>query len=166
MTYDCCDVLPPYAAYLVFAEKQNLVNFQKAVRPLGGPTSAPFSPDILNNEDVSKWAYAVAITRSIEINGERFVAPMIDMINHGDPNVEVSFDGSDCYAYSSVDIPAGSPLLRLYGDPTDPTPLLANYGFLDETSSGVFCKLMNMITEMEELGEFQCCAQKHFYLQK
>ena len=82
------------------------------------------------------------------------IAPMIDMFNHGAAaEVELQFDGSDCYAYSSVDIPAGSPLRVSYGDPTDPTPLFAKFGFLDEESPGTFCKLMHNLKEMEELGE-------------
>ncbi|KAL7540293.1 hypothetical protein ACHAXR_011690 [Thalassiosira sp. AJA248-18] len=153
MTYDCFDVLPPYAAYCAFAERTNLVNFKKAVGR-AEPQNSPFSPDSLNSE-VLKWAYCVAVTRSVEMNGERFLAPMVDMLNHGaEPEVEISYDGNtgDCQAYASVDIPAGSPLRISYGDPRDPTPLFANYGFLDESSGGTFCKLMNMLNEMEALG--------------
>lgn len=90
------------------------------------PQSSPFTPDILNDGETLKWAYNVAVTRSIEMNGERFLAPMIDMFNHGaEPEVEISYDGStgDCYAYASYDIPAGSPLRVSYGDPRDPTPV-------------------------------------------
>ena len=85
----------------------------------------------------------MAITRSVEMNGERFIAPMIDMFNHGaETEVEISYDGNsgDCYAYATYDIPAGSPLRVSYGDPTDTTPLFANYGFLDETSPASFCR--------------------------
>eukprot|EP00579_Thalassiosira_antarctica_P002347 CAMPEP_0201872782 /NCGR_PEP_ID=MMETSP0902-20130614/5419_1 /ASSEMBLY_ACC=CAM_ASM_000551 /TAXON_ID=420261 /ORGANISM="Thalassiosira antarctica, Strain CCMP982" /LENGTH=423 /DNA_ID=CAMNT_0048399169 /DNA_START=70 /DNA_END=1341 /DNA_ORIENTATION=+ len=148
MTYACFDCLPPYAAYLALSERQNFVNFQKSVR------NAPFSEDVLKNVTVLKWAYNVALTRSIEYNGERMIAPMADMFNHGtETEVEISYDGNgDCYAIASVDIPAGSPLRISYGDPTDPTPLFAKYGFLDESSPGTFCKLMHMRKEMEALG--------------
>eukprot|EP00581_Thalassiosira_minuscula_P010462 CAMPEP_0183710862 /NCGR_PEP_ID=MMETSP0737-20130205/6495_1 /TAXON_ID=385413 /ORGANISM="Thalassiosira miniscula, Strain CCMP1093" /LENGTH=378 /DNA_ID=CAMNT_0025939227 /DNA_START=152 /DNA_END=1288 /DNA_ORIENTATION=- len=143
MTYDCFDCLPPYAAYCSFAERQNLVNFQKAATPFSGKYDS----------EVLKWAYNVACTRSIEVNGERFLAPMVDMFNHGaDTEVEIQYDGNDCYAYASTDIPAGSPLRISYGDPTDTTPLFATYGFLDESASATFCKLMHMLKEMEELG--------------
>ena len=82
------------------------------------------------------------------------IAPMADMFNHSaDTEVEISYDNNgDCYAYASVDIPAGSPLRVSYGDPTDPTPLFAKYGFLDESSPGTFCKLMNMRSEIDALG--------------
>lgn len=148
MTYACFDCLPPYAAYLALSERQNFVNFQKAVR------NGPFSEDILKNVTVLKWAYNVALTRSIEWFGERVIAPMADMFNHGtETEVELSYDDNgDCYAYASRDVPSGSPLRISYGDPTDPTPLFAKYGFLDESSPGTFCKLMKMREEMEALG--------------
>eukprot|EP00578_Thalassiosira_sp_NH16_P019338 CAMPEP_0181102076 /NCGR_PEP_ID=MMETSP1071-20121207/14114_1 /TAXON_ID=35127 /ORGANISM="Thalassiosira sp., Strain NH16" /LENGTH=388 /DNA_ID=CAMNT_0023185009 /DNA_START=242 /DNA_END=1408 /DNA_ORIENTATION=- len=154
MTYDCFDCLPPYAGYCAFAERTNLVNFKKAVGR-ATPGSSPFSPEILNDGETLKWAYNVASTRSTEVNGERFMAPMIDMFNHGaQTEVEISYDATtgDCYAYSTVDVAAGSPLRVSYGDPTDPTPLFATYGFLDESSPSIFCKLMDRLTEMEELG--------------
>ena len=72
MTYECFDCLPPYAANCAFADRTNLVNFQKAVRPLGGPSSAPFCPSVLEDGEVLKWAYNVARTRSIEVNGGEF----------------------------------------------------------------------------------------------
>jgi len=149
MTYACFDCLPPYAAYLALSERQNFVNFQKAIR-----NSDFITEDVLKNVCVLKWAYNVALTRSIEMYGEQLIAPLADMFNHGtETEVEISYDeNGDCYAYSSVDIPAGSPLRVSYGDPTDPTPLFAKYGFLDETSPGTFCKLMKMKTEMEALG--------------
>jgi hypothetical protein len=148
MTYACFDCLPPYAAYLALSERQNFVNFQKAIK------TAPFSEDIVKNVTLLKWAYNVALTRSMEINGERIIAPLADMFNHSaETEVEISYDDNgDCYAYASVDIPAGSPLRVSYGDPTDPTPLFAKYGFLDESSPGTFCKLMHMRAEIDALG--------------
>lgn len=88
------------------------------------------------------------------MNGERIIAPLADMFNHGtETEVEISYDGNgDCYAMAQYDIPAGSQLRISYGDPTDPTPLFARYGFLDESSPGTFCKLMKMRDEMEALG--------------
>mmetsp|Transcript_333 Transcript_333/g.724 ORF Transcript_333/g.724 Transcript_333/m.724 type:complete len:424 (-) Transcript_333:251-1522(-) len=148
MTYACFDCLPPYAAFMALSERKCFVNFQKAVR------NAPFNEDVLKNVTVLKWAYNVALTRSIDYNGERIIAPMADMFNHGaETEVEISYDeNGDCYAIAQYDIPAGSPLRISYGDPTDPTPLFARYGFLDESSPGTFCKLMHMKKEMEALG--------------
>ena len=69
---------------------------------------------------------------------------MADMFNHGtETEVEISYDEEgNCYAYSTNDVPAGSPLRISYGDPTNPSYLFARYGFLDESSPATFCKIM------------------------
>jgi hypothetical protein len=72
MTYECFDILPPYASYCAMVDRLNLLNFQKAVRPLGGPSEAPFGPIVLDDGEVLKWAYNVARTRSIEVDGGEF----------------------------------------------------------------------------------------------
>jgi hypothetical protein len=38
------------------------------------------------------------------------------------------------------------------GDPTNPSPLFATYGFLDESASATFCKVMHLMNEMQQLG--------------
>lgn len=148
MTYACFDCLPPYAAGLAMQERIQSVNFQKAAKIL------PLSEETLTDVDLLKWAYNVAVTRSMEWNGERYIAPMADMFNHGtDTEVELSYDEEgNCMAYASRDVPAGSPLRVSYGDPTNPSPLFATYGFLDESSPATFCKLMHLTDEMEALG--------------
>jgi hypothetical protein len=72
MTYECFDILPPYASYCAMVDRLNFLNFQKAVRPLGGPSEAPFGPNVLDDGEVLKWAYNVARTRSIEADGGEF----------------------------------------------------------------------------------------------
>ena len=74
--------------------------------------------------------------------------------NHGtETEVEVNFDdGGNCNVYASKDIPAGSPLRMSLGDPTNPSPLFATYGFLDESSPATFCKMMDKRDEMQALG--------------
>lgn len=131
-------------------ERVNFVNFQKAVQFVPS-----ISEDIRSNRFILKWAYNVAATRSHTWNGnERFLAPMADMFNHGtETEVEVSFDDQgNCFVYSTTDVPAGSPLRMSLGDPTNPTPFFATYGFLDESSPATFCKLMDKQKEMQELG--------------
>ena len=68
---------------------------------------------------------------------------MADMFNHGGAEIDAYItydDDGNCYAYSTRDIPAGQPLKICYGDPTNPSKLMARYGFLDESSSATFCK--------------------------
>lgn len=149
MTFACFDVLPPYAAWLAMAERINSVNFQKAAKlvPI-------LSDETKNNKDILKWAYNVATTRAMELSGEKILAPMADMFNHGtDCSVAMHLDeGGNVMAYSTADIPAGTPLRMSLGDPTNPSPLFARYGFLDDSSPATFCKALHLKTEMEQLG--------------
>lgn len=148
MTNACFDALPPYAAWLAMTERVNFTNFKKAIQ------FAPLSPDIANNDSIVKWAYNVAVTRSIEWNGDRCIAPMADYFNHGtEVDVNISYDeGGNCVVYTSRDVPAGSPLRMSLGDPTNPSPLFAIYGFLDESCPATFCKVMHLRDEMRQLG--------------
>lgn len=149
MTSACFDCLPPYAAWLALTERINLSNFKKASKFL--PLS---NQQVANDDNILKWAYNVAVTRSIEWNGERCIAPMADFFNHGaETEVDISYDpDGNCMVYASKDIPAGSPLRMSLGDPTNPSPLFATYGFLDESSSATFCKVMHLMDEMQQLG--------------
>jgi hypothetical protein len=151
MTYACFECLPPYAGWLAMKERINFVNFQKAVQFVDG-----IEPFVKAETNILKWAYNVAATRSIEYAGgqDRLLAPMADYFNHGTyPNVEISFDEQgNCMVYAFDNIPAGSPLRVSLGDPTNPSPLFATYGFLEESSPATFCKLMDMQDDMRELG--------------
>jgi hypothetical protein len=148
MTFACFYCLPPYAAWLALQERQTSVNFQKAAK------LCPINEEIMENICALKWAYNVALTRSVEWYGERYIAPMADMFNHGlETEVEVSFDEQgNCIATATTDVAAGSPLRMSYGDSRNPSPLFASYGFLDESAPATFCKLMDTKVEMEELG--------------
>ena len=82
--------------------------------------------------------------------------PINQMFNHGAyPEVEASYDeAGNYYAYTTYDVPAGTPLRMSYGDPTNPSFLFARYGFLDESTEATFCKIIpeHISKEMEELG--------------
>ena len=79
---------------------------------------------------------------------------MADMINHSaEPNAEISFDTeNNCYVTAITDVYAGSPLSVSLGDPTDPTPIFAKYGFLPTGCNTIFCKAIDLETQINELG--------------
>ena len=81
---------------------------------------------------------------------------MADMFNHvTDTEIDIRFDDEgNCYAYTTRDVPAGSPLRISYGCSTNPSHLFATYGFLDETSPATFCKIMNIKStqELRDIG--------------
>jgi len=148
MTFACFDCLPPYASVLAMEERKTSVSFQKAAK------LAPLNLEVMKNVCALKWAYNVAITRSVEWYGEFYLAPIADMFNHDiETEVEVSIDESgNCIASATRDVPAGSPLRMSYGSPYNPSPIFAKYGFLDNSAPATFCKLMDQKEEMEELG--------------
>jgi len=70
-------------------------------------------------------------------------------------DVYIGYDEEgNCYAYSTRDVPAGQQLRLCYGDPTNPSQLLAKYGLLDESSPGTYCKWIaeEASSEMFDMG--------------
>lgn len=117
----------------------------------------PIGDRIINDDVVCKWAYNVALTRFHEVwspRREKKLAPMADMFNHATyPNIDVSYDNDgNAMATAVMDIPAGSALTISLGDPSNPTPLFAKYGFLYNDCSTIFCKAMHLLPQIETLG--------------
>ncbi len=140
MTDFCYGCLPPYAAGLALADKTRMKLFVQSLEEVSF-----LNRETKANEDITKWAFAVVNTRCNDLpNGDVALIPMADYFNHGgqyEANAYLSYDEpGNCYAYSNHDIPAGGPLLISYGDSTNPSKLLARYGFLDESSPATYCK--------------------------
>lgn len=153
MTEDCFGCLPPYAGWLTSTEKNTFLSFIGAIRQ--GYIS--LNPQTLSDEKVLQWAYNVALTRFTEIwqpSRQKLIAPMADMFNHAsNPNVDVSFDNEgNCVVNTIADVQAGSPLTICLGDPTNPTPIFAKYGFLYDDCRTIFCKAMHLKPQIDELG--------------
>lgn len=153
MTDDCFSCLPPYAGWFASNEKRTFTQFWTALQQ----GYLPLQPTTLQNEQIVKWAYNVGLTRFEEVwepKRAKKIAPMADMFNHGtNPNIDITFDAEgNCMATALYDIPAGSPLTVSYGDPSNPTPLFAKYGFLYDDCQTIFCKAMHLEKEIEALG--------------
>lgn len=140
MTPFCFDCLPALAGNLAQMERIKYIQFFQALK------SVDFlSQDVKTNKRLTKWAFSVVYTRGFETpDGDFKIAPMADMFNHGtETEVEMRYDDDgNAYVYTTTDVPAGSPLRVSYGDPTNPSHLLARYGFLDKSSPATFCKIM------------------------
>jgi hypothetical protein len=115
--------------------------------------------DIKNDEDVIKWVFQIVYTRAFEApdSEDLRIVPMGDMFNHASDYVEVEpwFDEEgNYYGYSTYDISAGSPLRISYGDSSNPSFMMARYGFLDEDSPATNCKLLppHINQDMLDLG--------------
>lgn len=153
MTDACFDCLPPYAGWLASNERINYSHFVAAL--LRG--YVPLNPDTLNNDQVLKWAYNVALTRFKEVwepTRQKLIAPMADMLNHSaEPNCEITFDyQGNCNVQALYDIQPGTPLTISLGDPTNPTPIFAQYGFLPNDCATIFCKGMHLKAQIDALG--------------
>ncbi len=153
MTKRCFECLPPYAGWLASNERINYGHFNMALKQ----GYVPLSTETIMNREAVKWAYNVALTRYQEVyqpGRAKLIAPMADMLNHAaEPNCEISFDyEGNCQVTALYDIPAGSPLTISYGDPTNPTPIFAQYGFLPLDCATIFCKAMHLEKQIKELG--------------
>jgi hypothetical protein len=76
------------------------------------------------------------------------------MLNHSaEPNCEITFDDmGNCQVTAMYDIQPGTPLTISYGDPTNPTPIFAQYGFLPADCTTLFCKAVHLERYIKDLG--------------
>ena len=154
MTPFCCLCLPSLMRKLAVKERGNMSRLS-----VGSIKSVPFlNDDTKYDVDLVNWVYQVVYTRSVETDdGDLKLVPMGDYFNHGSEyqEIEESYDEEgNYYATTIYDVPAGTQLRKLYGDPTNPSFLFARYGFLDEDTPATFCKLIpsHINKDMEELG--------------
>jgi len=152
MTDFCYECLPPLVFSLSREERLKFDNLLQVIQKVD-----VISDDLKREIGIMKWAFNAVHTRCLDgPNKQKYLVPMADMFNHGtETEVEISFDDrGNCQAYTTVDVPAGYPLRRSYGSPTNPSPFFAKYGFLDDTSPATFCKMMNIHStpELVNLG--------------
>mmetsp|Transcript_25689 Transcript_25689/g.54634 ORF Transcript_25689/g.54634 Transcript_25689/m.54634 type:complete len:461 (-) Transcript_25689:151-1533(-) len=157
MTKACFNCLPPYAGWLTSSERINYSHFAMALRQ----GYVPLSQETIGNKEVVKWAYNVALTRYHEVwqpERAKVIGPMADMLNHSsEPNCDITVDyDGNVNVVARYDIQPGTPLTVSLGDPTNPTPIFAQYGFLPQDCATIFCKAMHLEPRIRELGyEFQ-----------
>ena len=76
MTPTCYEFLPPLASKLAMEERVRLIHFNQALRVVD-----VIEENIKRNGDLTKWAFNVASTRGWEVQGERVIVPMADMVS-------------------------------------------------------------------------------------
>ena len=152
MTDACFECLPPYVSYLAAQERTNYGYFYEALN--GG--NVPLSPETTSNDEIVRWAYNVALTRHQVVvpEVEKKITPFADLLNHGTfANTKITYDADgNCHVTATRDINAQAELTISLGDASNPSPLFAKYGFLDNDCPGVFCKALSHQNEMQELG--------------
>jgi len=155
MTPFCYQCLPALMRKISMEERANFNHLSVKKVPF-------LDVETRGNVDLWTFAYQIVYTRAFEANdgsGDLRIVPMGDFFNHGtDTEINFAYDEEGNYwAQTSYDVPAGSPLRMSYGDPTNPSFLLARYGFLDETSPATFCKIFppHINKDMKTLGYAQ-----------
>lgn len=155
MTDYCLQCLPPLMRKLAEEEREIQRQLSKDTIDL-----VPFLCDDLklHPRDFCKWAYQIVYTRAIETeDGDLKIIPLADYFNHGSDYTEIEpwyDEAGNYYAYTTYDVPAGSPLRISYADPRNPAFLLARYGFFDENCPASYCKLLppTVNQDMLDLG--------------
>lgn len=158
MTPFCFECLPPLVASLASEERVRFIHFFNSLNQVRF-----LSEQTKNDKDLARWAYNVVYTRAFGNNNEpgkddsnKRIVPMADLFNHAtDTEIDIRFDEEgNCFAITSRDVPANSPLRMSYGCSTNPSHLFARYGFLDESSPATFCKIMNIEStkELRDVG--------------
>eukprot|EP00980_Cylindrotheca_fusiformis_P019926 scaffold7017_cov134-Cylindrotheca_fusiformis.AAC.21 len=143
--YFCMSTLPPYIKKVCTAEREQLSAFQEALKAFDY-----VSPESKEDKLLMQFAYNVVFTRCWQSDdsggaggGDYRIAPVADYFNHDYPdNVAICYnENGDCEVFLKEDVAPGSPLTLSYGMPTNPSLLLAKYGFLNE-SPVTYCKLL------------------------
>lgn len=137
--YFCMSTLPPYIKKICQGKREEFAAFSKAVQTLNFIFPA--------DEEVLKFAYNVVMTRVLpndDGDGNYKIAPAADYFNHAneDSNIAICYnDQGDCEVYATRDISPGEALTLVYDIPTNPSQLLATYGFLNQAPA-TYCKLL------------------------
>ncbi|KAL7541276.1 hypothetical protein ACHAWF_006899 [Thalassiosira exigua] len=112
----------------------------------------PVFPLALASHDRSRPERTPARTAALSRSDDA-IAPLFQL-NHGsEANCEITVDNAGGVTVTAgYDVPAGTPLTISLGDPTNPTPIFAQYGFLPNDCATIFCKAMHLDPQIQELG--------------
>ena len=148
------EALPPFVKAMSRRDQSNWDLFIKTLHQAQTPS---ISDETKNNPVVTNWAFNVVFTRARASFGEAEIIPMSDMLNHNSvPNVDVQYDNEgNVHVVFLRDIMPGERLFKCYGHPTNPSRLLATYGFFDPSPPATYCKLFptsEPSPELQNLG--------------
>mmetsp|Transcript_45752 Transcript_45752/g.110899 ORF Transcript_45752/g.110899 Transcript_45752/m.110899 type:complete len:456 (-) Transcript_45752:29-1396(-) len=149
--YFCMSTLPPYIKKICQAKRDELSAFQESLKAFDY-----ILPETKADDELVKFAYNVVMTRVLPSQEDYKIVPAADYFNHGnEANVAICYNEqtADCEVYASRDIAAGEALTLTYDMPTNPSHLLATYGFLNEAPA-TYCKLLftNPSEKLKQIG--------------
>ena len=93
------------------------------------------------------WKTPSILSETKFVLTQNFFGTLFDISLHLSLSLSLHFQ-----ATAVEDVQAGSPLTISLGDPSNPTPLFAKYGFLYNDCTTIFCKAMHLLPEIETLG--------------
>jgi SET domain len=154
----CLSCLPPYILGVCHQERHQSKAFTEAVQLFDY-----IADETKGDEQLLKWAYNIVMTRCFPSSDgyDVQIVPFADMINHGYPDNCAVVNNAQTTGTIDVvltdDIRSGSSETELcfsYGPPTNPSALLAKYGFLDTLAPATFCKMVfnNPSQELVDVG--------------
>eukprot|EP00756_Hemistasia_phaeocysticola_P012940 Hpha_TRINITY_DN15240_c0_g1::TRINITY_DN15240_c0_g1_i1::g.66110::m.66110 len=121
------------------------------------------------SEEEIKWAYGIVGTRAIQQEGEVFLVPLMDMLNHDSgegKGTEIVLTSRGIELRTQGPVSAGSELFLNYGSHLSPSKLLAFYGFADESFSSVFSHISLPASVGPPFAELGCLDQKQLWIAK
>lgn len=144
------DSLPPFVKFMSRRDQSNWDLFITCLNEAQTPT---ISEATKQNPVITNWAFNVVFTRARASFGEAEIIPMSDMLNHNSvPNVDVQYDNEgNVHVVLLRDVAPGEQLFKCYGHPTNPSRLLATYGFFDHSPPATYCKLFPTSEPSQEL---------------
>jgi hypothetical protein len=136
----CLECLPPFIKSLCHVKRNQLAVFKDALRAF-----EYVSPDAKANDDLAVFAFNVVFTRAWSKGPDDYhIVPVACYMNHACPaNVRVSYDADqNCEVTVLDDVGPGEGLCISYGQSTNPSWFMANYGFLNDEAPATFCKIL------------------------
>ena len=152
----CLSCLPPYILGVCHQQRHQSKAFTEAVQMFDY-----ISDETKGDEELLKWAYQIVTTRAFPSSDgyDVQIVPFADYINHGYPDNCALVTNEETGTVDVVltdDLNSGSEteLCFSYGPPTNPSKLLAEYGFLDTLAPATYCKMVfnNPSKELVDVG--------------
>ncbi|CAJ1941732.1 unnamed protein product [Cylindrotheca closterium] len=155
--YFCMSTLPPYIKKVCQKKRDELSAFQESLKYFDY-----ILPETKSDDELVKFAYNVVMTRILPSQEDHNIVPAADYFNHGnEANIVICYNNNNnneqttanCEVYASRDIAPGEALTLTYDMPTNPSHLLATYGFLNEAPA-TYCKLLftNPSEKLKQIG--------------
>jgi hypothetical protein len=136
----CLQCLPPFIKSLCQVKRNQLAVFREALQAF-----EYLSPEAKADEEMAIFAFNVVFTRAWSKGPNDYhIVPVACYMNHASPaNVRVSYDETEsCEVTMLDDIAPGEGLYISYGQSTNPSWFMANYGFLNDEAPATFCKIL------------------------